>query len=1364
MTQQYKFQLQGRSSRYVLMAKGSAAPANFAPVNMKDGAQKAGLFADIAHGLVNDPVSTFNANALLRTVNAGSGVNAPEIGGHLKNALIQGKLSAFKDIPKDTTQTSSETAASVGNKSAYRSASTGTSSKGKTDKNAAVKGSSTNNDRTKKPASEHATCGDPVSMVTGEEILPLQDFELNGLFPLIWRRLYRSSKIKNNVGLGYGWRHSFSVQLIERYQAPPKVGPKQPGKRWFELIDEEGNSHHFDIVKRGQTSYQASSGLALLHDSDGRQVLIRPDESHWVFTKHDESWLLHTVSNELGNELTLSYDKQQRLSSIACTANRGVILSYNASNNIVRIAAYIIDKGGKQQVLPQLLASYQYNDSQSLIASIDSQGAAEQYKYFAGSLLKQRIRASGFSHYFAWTGEGERAKCCRQWGDDGAYDYHFEYNGNKSTSTDSLGNVEHYFHNEQELLTCFIDANGNETQHEYDSQGRKIKTLDAAGQCTAYIYNQAGQLTGQVEADGSRTTYVYNTFGKRIATVDPLGRQFKRQFNASGKLLSETHPDGRAVHYQYNEAGLLSEKTALDGVSTFYQWNDNGELLAEKVGDALTRYSYDSLGRLNAACDAQGLVTEYKRNTRGQVVEQVSYHPQDANPENCIQTGYQYDDAGRLTCMISPDGETTHYSYGGLSQPTKKTFADGSWLNYQYDKERNLIGIERSDECTYQIEYSPTEKPVKITGFDGRVQCYEYDALDNLTAVNDGNERFIKLKRDNRGRIIDQQSVKSSQDSQGTFNSHNFYQYDEIGRVTLAHNSERVVQHQYHLNGLVSQAKQGDWTLDYSFNQQGKSSALSLPDGTKIGYQYNALGQLSGLTLAQAENEKALLALEYSDAGLIKQQTLGNGITLSQSFDVQSRLTDQVWSGEQGKVLQRDYQYDKQNQLTQSSEQTQQSETARSFSYNKLGQLVSSQCKTAEEPIEQSDSFEWDAFGNPKVDNAQPLAERETRVENDRLLSFAGADYSYDKSGNQISCTATGLIQKRNFDGLNQLRQLNSNGKLSQYHYDALGRRSAKITETGKTDFIWDGNQLIGEHTNGQYTWYIYLPDTFLPVALLKDNEIYYYHLDQLGTPICLTDKNQQAVWQNSGDLFGAEEKQQTENAIENPLRFQGQYFDEESGLHYNRFRYYCPKQGRFIHQDPIGLAGGINHYQYAPNPVNWVDPFGLSCKENTWNEFQKDHKGQFSSISEASNAYKELKANESPWPVGFDFESTKRTMQTGETFNMIVNEGMEDLPGQFGTQDNIVNTEYGRQQLAIKEVWKPKLDNVVTYRVNKEFDVYEGPVGPQIDNGKYLKGGGTQITFSEPKKVWSNARPNEFNDFTDEPYLDVVKIKKVDK
>ncbi|MGK0272690.1 MAG: RHS repeat-associated protein [Cocleimonas sp.] len=240
-------------------------------------------------------------------------------------------------------------------------------------------------------------------------------------------------------------------------------------------------------------------------------------------------------------------------------------------------------------------------------------------------------------------------------------------------------------------------------------------------------------------------------------------------------------------------------------------------------------------------------------------------------------------------------------------------------------------------------------------------------------------------------------------------------------------------------------------------------------------------------------------------------------------------------------------------------------------------------------------------------------------VNNDRLMSMAGIDYRYDASGNQISQISTGDKQQRSFNGLNQLVQINVNGKLTQYEYDALGRRSAKITELGRTDFIWDNHQLIGECTLGEYTWYIYQPDTFTPVALIKSGQVYYYHLDQLGTPICLTDENAKIVWHSQQDVFGQTIESTSikdtdiedagnghadvydaakQEKITNPIRFQGQYFDDESGLHYNRFRYYSPQQARFIHQDPIGLVGGINHYQYAPNPVNWVDPFGLMCKE----------------------------------------------------------------------------------------------------------------------------------------------------------------------
>lgn len=114
-------------------------------------------------------------------------------------------------------------------------------------------------------------------------------------------------------------------------------------------------------------------------------------------------------------------------------------------------------------------------------------------------------------------------------------------------------------------------------------------------------------------------------------------------------------------------------------------------------------------------------------------------------------------------------------------------------------------------------------------------------------------------------------------------------------------------------------------------------------------------------------------------------------------------------------------------------------------------------------------------------------------------------------------------------------------------------------------------------------------PQEYLPDSLA------YFHLDHLGTPIEMTDRTGKTVWEATYKAWG--EVESVSGSLKQPFRFQGQYFDEESGLHYNRFRYYDPSSGRFVSQDPIGLLGGFNLYGYAPNPVDWIDSLGLTPK-----------------------------------------------------------------------------------------------------------------------------------------------------------------------
>ncbi len=145
----------------------------------------------------------------------------------------------------------------------------------------------------------------------------------------------------------------------------------------------------------------------------------------------------------------------------------------------------------------------------------------------------------------------------------------------------------------------------------------------------------------------------------------------------------------------------------------------------------------------------------------------------------------------------------------------------------------------------------------------------------------------------------------------------------------------------------------------------------------------------------------------------------------------------------------------------------------------------------------------------------------------------------------------------------------------------------------GKTEFLWNGDVLLFENRNQIHKTYIYEPYSFRPLALIQDQDVYYYHLDHLGTPQEMTDVKGEIVWNVRYKAYGNVDRLEVER-IENNLRFQGQYFDAETGLHYNRHRYYDPDAGRFIHQEPIGLGGGENLYLYVLNPVGWIDLMGL--------------------------------------------------------------------------------------------------------------------------------------------------------------------------
>jgi RHS repeat-associated protein len=156
----------------------------------------------------------------------------------------------------------------------------------------------------------------------------------------------------------------------------------------------------------------------------------------------------------------------------------------------------------------------------------------------------------------------------------------------------------------------------------------------------------------------------------------------------------------------------------------------------------------------------------------------------------------------------------------------------------------------------------------------------------------------------------------------------------------------------------------------------------------------------------------------------------------------------------------------------------------------------------------------------------------------------------------------------------------------------------SKKTDGVVTRFYWDGDALLGDVTGDDTREWVYYPGSFEPLAMARNEEFYLYHNEPNGCPTLLLDESGNVVWAARYDAWGKVKKLLVDE-VEHPLRLQGQYFDREMGLYYNRFRYYCAEIGAFVNQDPLGLNAGENVYGFGPNTQTWVDPLGL-CKSQT--------------------------------------------------------------------------------------------------------------------------------------------------------------------
>jgi RHS repeat-associated protein len=269
----------------------------------------------------------------------------------------------------------------------------------------------------------------------------------------------------------------------------------------------------------------------------------------------------------------------------------------------------------------------------------------------------------------------------------------------------------------------------------------------------------------------------------------------------------------------------------------------------------------------------------------------------------------------------------------------------------------------------------------------------------------------------------------------------------------------------------------------------------------------------------------------------------------------------------------------------------------RRFAYDHGGRLISASHEGGE-----SESFSWDIDGVLQSASIG-LAVRDSRHfgPGGRFAGNGTIGYQYDAAGRVVQRSQAGKVWRLGWSAEGELETVETPlGEKWTYRYDAFGRRVEKTGPQGSTRYLWDGLVLAQEMDGtGRQEWF-FEPDDFRPIAKIdvESGKILLCVTDQAGTPRELLGLSGSVEWAAQFSTWGlvADEKA---TGTKCGLRFQGQWFDAESGLHYNWHRYYDPTTGQYLSPDPVGIQGGPQIYGYVQNPLTWIDPMGLKGKRS---------------------------------------------------------------------------------------------------------------------------------------------------------------------
>jgi RHS repeat-associated protein len=586
---------------------------------------------------------------------------------------------------------------------------------------------------------------------------------------------------------------------------------------------------------------------------------------------------------------------------------------------------------------------------------------------------------------------------------------------------------------------------------------------------------------------------------------------------------------------------------------------------------------------------------------------------------------FDHDAANQLTAQTGLDGMRTEYTLDALGMPIEVKQAART-------EDETIIALERDILGRLIAKTTPET-----------VTRYTYDVAGQLVKI----ERHTNAQNEPNGKPG--QPIDTL-----------VYVYDVQGNLTEEHSIR------YMLKGKPLKEPRTR-ILRHQHDALGNRTATELPQPRTLNYLYYGSGHLhqinlDGEVISDIERDAAHREIARSQGALLsryQRDALGRRTAQRARFPdsdfwgsaANEETLDPLRMGKrEGSVIAKGFAFDANGELTKRIDPLL---GERDYAYDPLGRIASAHSpnhpKADQHAATRAETFVWDAASNL----ADP-DRNQGKAPNNRVLLHGTCRYEYDALGRLITKRiGKNTVIRLCWNKENQLVESHSNrsgtGQTTTYEYDALGRRIAKHDAFGSTFFTWEGMRLLQEERGTSVATHLYEPGSYAPLARIdlqadllagarnpdepppvKAN-VYYFHTNVNGAPEEMTNGRGKVVWQARYAVWGntvvehwdrQHQPDSTGMSATHPLpqnlRMQGQYYDAETGLSYNTFRYYDSDIGRFVSQDPIGLAGGMNLYSYGPNPLSWVDPWGWTCwgtaRKNYWKDEAKNNPSAYSS------------------------------------------------------------------------------------------------------------------------------------------------------